>query len=113
MGLTLLPMGAPAEEIDSACKKGDIRITLLVLDGDSYDGKENITVVFVAFCGGVGFIGLSVKYNRAYIGSYLGRGIDGSGDCAYYDGRRCTDWYSVCYPWIPADDKEYFLVSAK
>ena len=84
-----------------------------MLDGDSYDGKENITVVFVAFCGRVELFGVSAQYNRAYIGSYIGRGIDGCGNCAYYDGCWCTGWYSVCHSWVFADNTEFILVRAK
>ena len=79
----------------------------------SYVDKENSAVVFVAFCGSVGHVSVSAEYNRACIGSDIRGGIDGCGNCAYYDGRRGTRWYSVCHPWILPDDKEYFLVSAK
>jgi len=79
----------------------------------SYGDEENNIVVFVAFCGGVGFISPGTQYNRAGIGSNIGGGIDGSGNCAYYDGCWCTGWYSLCHPWFFADDKEYILVPLK
>jgi len=84
-----------------------------VLDGDSYDGKENSTVVFVAFYCSVGLVSIGSEHNRTRIGSYIGGRIDGCGNCTYYDGCGGTDWYSACYPGIFTDDKERILVSAK
>ena len=79
----------------------------------SYGDEEKSAVVFVAFCGGVGFISLRAEHNRTRIGGDTGSGIDGGGNCAYYDGCRCTGWYSLCHPWILADDKEHILVPLK
>jgi len=84
-----------------------------VLDGDSYDGKENSTVVFVAFCCSVGLVSIGAEHNRTRIGSDIRGGIDGCGNCAYYDGCWGTDWYSACHSWIFTNDKERILVSAK
>jgi hypothetical protein len=83
------------------------------LNGDSYFEEENIAVVFVAFCGTVGLVSPRAEHNRARIGGDIGGGIDDSGNCAYYDGRWGTGWYSFCHSWIFADYKEYILVSAK
>jgi hypothetical protein len=86
---------------------------LLALNGGVNVGKEKSAVVFVAFCGGMGLISPRAEHNRTHIGGDIGSGIDGGGNCVYYDGCGGTSWYSACHPWIFADDKEHILVSAK
>jgi len=83
------------------------------LNGDSYVCKENSIVVFVAFYGSVGLVSIGAEHNRTRIGSDIGGGIDGSGNCAYYDGCWGAGWYSVCHPWVFADNTEFILVPAK
>ena len=75
----------------------------------SYANEENISVVFLAFYGGMEFISPYTEYNRSCIGGDIGSGINDSGNCSYYDDCRRAGWYSVCNSWFTVDYTEYFL----